>query len=166
MLKGWHFGVPEGDVVNGFSLDIPVTNATETKIHAIDEGAGKRGHREFILQHNKDSQNLLKKSERSIKVGFTCLILRYFSALSVVQKEKEIWANDNDGITSNKKKILTKERLKMIEEEKNISFRKRAAEYANEKARRGEERIRLRHEATTAEKVIFVLFYSFLNMKK
>ena len=85
------------------------------------------------------------------------MILKYFNAVNVVQEEKERWSmNDDYDIgkkNSKKEKIYTEERLRMIEEEENASHRGCLIKYANERARRGAEKIRLREEKAAAAKV-------------
>ena len=137
MLKGWHFGPPCDSYGNKLTMNLPVTNTTETTIKTICQDADSRSHREFLLDHNKKSQQKLNKSEKCIKVGFACLILKYFNVLSAVQKEKKRWTVESEtsstAVSIKKENHLSKERLLMIEEEKNVSHRQQMMSFANEK---------------------------------
>ena len=157
MLKGWYFGITEKAIGNEINQDIPIENATDGNIQGIDQGANERSHREFVLNNALESHRLLLESEKSIKVGFACLIIRYFNALAVVQKEKEGLSTDNDR-TAEKRKIHTEERSRMIEEEKNILYRERVTKEMNEKAKRGAERINVRRDMLRTKKVIYITF--------
>ncbi len=171
MLNGWHFGVPvrfQNDAaIHNLVPNAPQINETETKIHAIKQAADERAHGDFILRHNQQSRKFLQRTEKSIKIGFACLILKYFNAVNVVKEEKERWSIDDDYIgvrKKNKEKIYTKERLKMMEEEKNAFHRSCLIKDANERAQRGAEAIRRRKEKATAEKVIEIIYVSFLSI--
>lgn len=161
MQNGWHFGTEcnsdSGNIDTTLQLKI---NSDGPTLEQICDNADKRSHHQFLHYHNKRTLKQVTKSEKSIKIGFAYVILKYFNALRVVQDERKRWHDENDvnhgGNTSrNKEMHHSVERSRMIEEEKNAKYRRDRIAYANEKARLGAEKIRARTEKAAAEKVCY-----------
>lgn len=160
MLQGWHFGIvgrhEHGlDEITG---NMFITDETNKAIQYIDHKATKKARSDFKLKHNSESLATLRQTEKSLKIGFACLFLKYFTTLNALQQEKERIPKDDQDHSLGKKwdgRNLTKERLRMIEREKNIFHRKRLNDEAYEKAKRGEERKHLREKVRSIEKVRF-----------
>jgi hypothetical protein len=87
----------------------------------------------------------------------------YFRALHLVCREKATQSGSNDLTTLAPKPTSTsEERQKMIQEEKNVEFRRARMEYAMEKVRVGEERKRARIERERLKKASFLYSSSFV----
>jgi hypothetical protein len=156
MLEGWFFGERDcvEDTIAISDDDSPSFHERGTlrsKANRIQLGSDADALRAANAMRDNDDD--LKSFETTMRYGIFCLTFMYFRALHLVRREKETWRGANDAVTMAKRAPLSAERIKMIEEERNIAFRKARMEEAMEKARRGEEKKRLRLERERLEKV-------------
>lgn len=168
MLKGWNFGNPVSQIRNQTNQIIQGHSKADNKIQMIGVNALIKKKKQLIFDHNKKSQKHLNQSEKSIKIGFVCLVLKYFNTLTVLREEKKRRRVDYDiDTTANSKKteILSHERLKMKQEEENAIKRQSLVDHTNEKARRGAEQIRLKILEEATEKVFSKTFVELLCCK-
>ncbi|KAL7508051.1 hypothetical protein ACHAXN_005128 [Cyclotella atomus] len=155
MLEGWFFGERDcvKDTITISDDDSPRFRERGTllsKANRIQLSSNADALR--AANAKKDNDDDLKQFETTMRYGIFYLTFMYFRALHLVRREKETWRGANDVVTMAKKAPLSAERIKMIEEERNIDFRKARMEEAMEKARRGEEKKRLRLERERLEK--------------
>ena len=160
MLQGWHFGIVgrHEHRLNGITENMVIKDETNKTIKNINQKATKKARSDLQLKHNSESLANLTQTEKSLKIGFACLFLKYFTTLNALQQETERIPNDDRSSFVGKKRDgrnLTNERLRMIEREKNILHRKRLNEEAYEKAKRGEERRQLREQSKAIQTVSF-----------
>jgi hypothetical protein len=156
MLEGWFFGERDcvKDTIAISDDDSPSFHERGTlrsKANRIQLGSDADALRAANAMRDNDDD--LKSFETTMRYGIFYLTFMYFRALHLVRREKETWRGANDAVTMAKRAPLSAERIKMIEEERNIAFRKARMEEAMEKARRGEEKKRLRLERERLEKV-------------
>lgn len=179
MLKGWHFGDPSvyENVQTGIAMRIhqkretanmsshDPSNSTIMTIDTIHQNAAKRSHYMHRQTHNRRALLELKQSEKSIQIGFACVILMYFQAIDTLQLEMERWSISNydndfnimDEAEKKKEVKYSAERLKMMQEELNARHRQRLLTYANEKAKRGSDRMIREKNRSETEKVTFII---------
>lgn len=184
-MKGWHFGDPsvnekvqtgiamrphqESETANILSHD--PSNSTIMTIDTIHQNAARRSYYMHRQIHNRRTLQELKQSRKSIQIGFACVILKYFQAIDILQVERERWSisnHDNDfnimDEAGKKKEVkYSTERLKMMQEDLNARHRQRLLTFANEKAKRGSDRLIRKKYRSETEKVTFILFDNFLK---
>lgn len=158
MLEGWFFGLR--DNCDGTEVSISHDDSRErgtmrSKAHVIQITSNADTMR--AANAKNDSDDNLKHIENCMRYGLFCITFWYFRTLSRTKREKETWSGVYDAVTSAKKTRLSAERIKMIEEERNIAFRRARMEESMEKARRGEEKKRLRLERERLEKVSIII---------
>ena len=156
MLEGWFFGERDSTKQTCSVDDSPSFEERGTlrsKANSIQLSSNADAMRSVNIQRDDDDD--LKRFETTMRYGIFCLTFMYFRSLHLVRREKETWRGAHDAVTMAKRDSLSKERFRMIEEERNIAFRKARMEEAMEKARKGEERKRLRLERDRSEKVSY-----------
>lgn len=151
MLEGWFFGLIDNCNGSISHDDFGERGTMRSKAHVIQMTSNADAIRAATAK--KNSNDDLKCIENCMRYGLFSLTFLYFRTLHRVQKEKETWSGANDAVTMAEKTHLSAERIKMIEEERNIAFRRARMEESMEKARRGEEKKRLRLERERLEKV-------------
>mmetsp|Transcript_24815 Transcript_24815/g.28681 ORF Transcript_24815/g.28681 Transcript_24815/m.28681 type:complete len:151 (+) Transcript_24815:849-1301(+) len=142
MQKGWYFGQPSECETRDESFKLVGNNKLETKLDTIDKVAQEKFRLESIGKSRIENRKLLNTSERSIKLGFVCLFLRYFNLVDVVRREKSRWSQEGRITSEQKKKeieVLTNERIKMIQEEHNLKHHQALIQHFYKKAKYGAE---------------------------
>jgi len=161
MQKGWYFGQPSECETRDESFKLVGNNKLETKLDTIDKVAQEKFRLESIGKSRIENRKLLNTSERSIKLGFVCLFLRYFNLVDVVRREKSRWSQEGRITSEQKKKeieVLTNERIKMIQEEHNLKHHQALIQHFYKKAKYGAEQAIQRKNVEVTERVSF--FYS------
>jgi hypothetical protein len=159
MLDGWYFG--ERDVVKSLPEE-PAFEETRGTLRSKAASIQLSSDADALrAAHTKnDNDDALKSIETKMRYGIFCLTFMYFRALHLVRREKETWRGVHDAVTLATRGPVSAERIKMIEEERNAAFRRARLDEAMEKARRGEERKRLRLERERIEKVCTAFLHS------
>ena len=154
MLKGWYFGEPENDEQTAIWADEMFSHEERGTLRSRANSIQLSSNTDAIRAANvrEETKDNLKSIENSMRYGIFCLTFMYFRALHLVRREKETWRGAHDAVTMAKRAPLNAERLKMIDEERNAAYRKARMDDAMEKARKGEERKRLRLERERLEK--------------
>ena len=165
MLQGWYFGEPDDDEQTITWADEVSSQEERTtlrsKAHIIQLSSDADKIRASNVKEDNDE---FKSIENRLRYGIFCLTFMYFRALHLVRREKETWRGAHDAVTMARRTPLSAERLKMIEEERNAAYRKARMDKAMEKARKGEERKRLRLERERLEEVSSSVVSILLNV--
>ena len=125
------------------------------KIVPIEVASKLRTKKEKVIKEGDERDHVLNETEQTMKFGLFCLTFMYFRAMKMIRREKISWGGAKDAIGSEtetgKKRHITAERKKIMEEERNAKTRERNLANAMAKAKGGEERKRLREEKERAE---------------
>ncbi|GMH66094.1 hypothetical protein TL16_g04355 [Triparma laevis f. inornata] len=124
------------------------------KIIPVNEAAKFRISKEKAIKEGDERDHVLNETEQTMKFGLFCLTFMYFRAMKMVRREKVSWEGSQEtigGPDAGKKRHITAERKKMLEEERAEKERRRNMEKSMIKAKEGEQRKRLRQEKERAE---------------
>ncbi|GMH74329.1 hypothetical protein TrST_g7101 [Triparma strigata] len=124
------------------------------KIIPVNEAAKFRISKEKAIKEGDERDHVLNETEQTMKFGLFCLTFMYFRAMKMVRREKVSWEGSQEtigGPDAGKKRHITAERKKMLEEERSEKERTRNMEKSMIKAKEGEQRKRLRQEKERAE---------------
>lgn len=156
MLNGWYFGIPKCSDENDTDMTTKITTSKTHSVEQINQSAHKRAHYNFLIEHNNRFKHQLETSEKSIKLGFAIVVLRYFRVLKAIRNERVRRLNEIDENvikTKTKERNASAERIQMLEERDNFVRRREMALFANEKAKHGAEKILSRRIKVEKEKV-------------
>ena len=157
MLEGWYFGERDTKVKTSSlsSADEPCFDQRGSLMEkASDVQLSSNANAMRAANAKEDAAESLNSMETNMRYGLFCLLFMYFRALHLVRREMATWGGSNDLITlAPKPTSISEGRQKMIQEEKNVEFRRARMDYVMEKARVGEERKRARIERERLEKV-------------
>ena len=155
MLQGWYFG--ERDTKDKRVLLVEDESSHEQRGSLMDKATNVQltSNTDALLEarRNDSTKEDLHSTETTMKYGLFCLTFAYFRALHVVRKEKATWNGNNDLCSLRSCPAISKEKKKMIQEEKMAEYRRNRIELYMEKARVGEERKSQRLEKERLEKV-------------
>jgi hypothetical protein len=111
-----------------------------------------------VARDNNSHEQLLNETESTLRIGLFMLTLMYFRAMTFLKREQRSWNGDDDEITtgtkkSAKKKVMTDERLRMVDEESKAIARKKKVDIVLARCRIGEKRRQEREAAERKEAV-------------
>ena len=155
MLEGWYFG--ERNTKDKRVLSVEDDSFHEQRGSLMDKASSVQmiSNSDALLEarRNDSTKEDLHNTETTMKYGLFCLTFAYFRALHVVRKEKATWNGSKDLCSLRSGPAISKEKKKMIQEEKKAEYRRNRIELYMEKARVGEERKLQRLEMERLEKV-------------
>ena len=125
------------------------------KLVPIEVASKIRTKKEKAFKEGSERDHMLNETEQTMKFGLFCLTFMYFRAMKMIRREKVSWEGAKESIgaehAEGKRRHITAERKKMLEEERNEATRSRDLGKAMVKAKEGEERKRLRQDKERAE---------------
>lgn len=128
----------------------------EDKLLPIELQAELRKEKVKIARDGNRHEHMLNETERTLKFGLFMMALMYFRAMTFVKREQRSWAGDDDEITADGKpkvKIMTDERMLMLDEENKARARKKKVDAILFKCKVGEQRRIDRENAERREAV-------------
>jgi len=155
---GWYFGQPSvemkmNDASSGHLTISPGRVTQQDKIQRINDHSYNQHIRKKAEARTIQNDQMLDRTEQSIKMCLFCLTLRYFQAFKSFQKQKSSLSGENDLIGGARNTSLSLEQWKMAREEANAKKRDELLKETNEKARKGAIRIQKRREYEASIKV-------------
>ena len=84
------------------------------------------------------TQHVLDVTEKTLRYFIFAMTLMYFRAMALITREKKSWREDGGGDAKKSGNNFTMERMRMMDEEYNMTARKKRIEAAFARARRGE----------------------------
>jgi len=146
MDRGWYFGPPTtaAESINNQHVSGRLTQ--EQRIQTIHRQSTRDGGEKKVAERRIKNVNMLKRTEKTIKMSILCITLRYFEAIQSIRKQKGGLPLERDRTNEE-----SSERLKMINEQKRSNKRDELLRTANLRAREGIIRIAKRkmHEVST-----------------
>jgi hypothetical protein len=111
-----------------------------------------------VARDGNAHEHLLNETESTLRFGIFMLTLMYFRAMTFLKREQKSWSDEGDeiGIKGKGKapKVMTDERLKMIDEENKAIARKKKVDIVLARSKVGEARRREREAAERREAII------------
>ena len=141
----------------GIALPETVRGLMEDKAQPIEADKEMRLERLKVARDGNRHEHMLNETERTLKFGLFMLALMYFRAMAFVKREQRSWAGDDDEVTAdgkNKPKVMTDERMLMLDEENKAAARKKKVDSVLAKCRIGEQRRIDRENAERREMVL------------
>ena len=97
---------------------------------------------------------MLNETEQTLRFGLFMLTLMYFRAMTYVAREKKSWGGEGDSLGGKKGKVMTDERMAMLDEENKAAARKKKVDIVLARCRVGEARRREREANERREAVL------------
>ena len=146
MDRGWYFGPPTTAAESINNQDVSGRLTREQIIQSIHRQSTRDGGEKKVAERRLKNVNMLKRTEKTIKMSILCITLRYFEAIQSIRKQKGGLSVERDRTNEE-----SSERLKMINEQKRSNKRDELLQTANLRAREGSVRIAKRklHEVST-----------------
>jgi len=140
----------------GVVLPETVRGLMEDRVRPIEADKEMRLERLKVARDGNRHEHMLNETERTLKFGLFMLSLMYFRAMAYVKREQRSWSGDDDEISANgksKTKVMTDERMLMLDEENKAAARKKKVDAVLARARIGEQRRIDRENAERREAV-------------
>jgi hypothetical protein len=95
-----------------------------------------------VARDGNSHEHLLNETEATLKFGIFMLTLMYFRAMTFLKREQKSWSGEDDEIGTKQKgkKIMTDERMRILEEESKINARKKKIDNVLARCKVGESR--------------------------
>jgi len=124
------------------SQSIQAANAIETKRLKVARDGNRHEH-------------MLNETEQTLRFGLFMLALMYFRAMTFLKREKKSWSGEGDAIAGGKKvKMMTDERMQMVEEENKAAARKKKVDLVLARCKVGDARRREREDGERREAIM------------
>ena len=108
-----------------------------------------------VARDGNRHEHMLNETEQTLRFGLFMLTLMYFRAMTFVQREKKSWGGIGEPGTK-QPKLMTDERMQMIEEENKVAARKKKVDAVLARSKIGEAR-RLEREAAERREAVLEL---------
>jgi hypothetical protein len=105
-----------------------------------------------VARDGNRHEHMLNETESSLRFGIFMLTLMYFRAMTFLAREKKSWGGVGDP-GSKQPKLMTDERMQMVEEENRLAARKKKVETVLARSKVGEAR-RLTREAAERREAV------------
>ena len=109
-----------------------------------------------VARDGNRHEHMLNETEQTLRFGLFMLTLMYFRAMTFVSREKKSWAGNDEEVGPKKPKVMTDERMQMIEEENKAEARRKKVELVLARCKVGEAR-RLEREAAERREAVLEL---------
>ena len=121
----------------GILLDEFKRGTIKEKSTSIEAEAQYKNTSLKVARDGNRHEHLLNETEQTLKFGLFMLTLMYFRAMTYLKREKKSWSGDDDEVAQKKggkaEKVMTDERMRMIDEENKAIARKKKVKTHNKK---------------------------------
>ncbi len=139
----------------GVLLDEQKQGTMQEKSVAIQEANNTQIKRLKVARDGNRHEHMLNETEQTLRFGLFMLALMYFRAMTFLRREKKSWSGEGDALGAAKKpKMMTDERMQMVEEENRAIARKKKVDLVLARCKVGEARRKEREDAERREAVL------------
>ncbi len=128
------------------------------KAYEIELQAKETRKKLKVARDNNEHEHLLNETEQTLRFGLFMLTVMYFRAMTFVRREQRSWADEDDELAipgkGGKKKIMTDERMRMIDEDNKVKTRQKKIDQILAKVKIGDARRKEREEAERKEAIL------------
>jgi len=111
--------------------------------------------RQKVARDGNRHEHMLNETEQTLRFGLFMLALMYFRAMTFLRREKKSWSGEGDAIAGGKKvKMMTDERMQMVEEENKAAARKKKVDLVLARCKVGDARRREREDGERREAIM------------
>lgn len=114
------------------------------KVYEIELRAQENTKKKKVARDNNEHEHLLNETESTLRFGLFMLTLMYFRAMVFLKREQSSWDGNDDAVKDptnpKNRKVMTNERIKMLQEEHRIKLRQKKIELILAKSKIGEAR--------------------------
>jgi hypothetical protein len=128
------------------------------KAYEIELQSKEKKQRVKVARDNNEHEHLLNETEQTLRFGLFMMTLMYFRAMTFIKREQRSWADEDDELnvknSKNKKKPLTDERMRLLDEENKVRMRQKKIDQILAKVRIGDQRRKEREMAERKEAIV------------
>ena len=141
----------------GVLLPIAQRGTLREKASGVEADAVLRLSNEKVAKEGSLHAKILNETESTLRFGLFMLTLMYFRAMSYLRREKKSWSGQGDDIVdakASKVVAITKERIRMLEENSRVANRKKRLDSVMERCLVGEHRRSEREKAERRDNLL------------
>jgi hypothetical protein len=125
-----------------------------TKAVPVEEQSQFRLTEQKVAREGNQHEHMLNETESTLRFGLFMLTLMYFRAMTYLSRDKKAFSGADDDVGGNHQgKVMTDERMRMIDEENKSTNRKKKLDAIMARAKVGEQR-RIEREARERKEAI------------
>jgi hypothetical protein len=127
---------------NGVALAEFSRGTGNEKSLPIEEAAKLSQQRLKVARDGNEHEHMLNETETTLRFGLFMLALMYFRAMTYLKREQRSWGGGDDEVSDKKsgEKVMTDERMRMLDEDNKTVMRKKKVDVILAKAKLGEAR--------------------------